>query len=128
LLLPELGVIEADDPRFISTVAVTERELLRGRHVMRYANADDFGMPEAAFLICRFWLIDAYWALGRRQEARDLFVDALQHRNRYGLLAEDIHLQTGELWGNFPQTYSMAGLILTAMRLSRSWEDRYWRG
>ena len=32
------------------------------------------------------------------------------------------------LWGNFPQTYSMAGLILTAMRLSRSWEDRYWRG
>jgi hypothetical protein len=29
---------------------------------------------------------------------------------------------------NFPQTYSMAGLILTAMRLSRSWEDRFWRG
>src|SRR5688500_17752286 len=27
-----------------------------------------------------------------------------------------------------PQTYSMAGLILSAMRLSRSWEDRYWRG
>jgi len=96
--------------------------------VMRYANADDFGMPEAAFLTCRFWLIDAWWWLGRRQEARDLFVDALQHRNRYGLLAEDIHPQTGQLWGNFPQTYSMAGLILTAMRLSRSWEDRYWRG
>ena len=49
-------------------------------------------------------------------------------RNRYGLLSEDIHPQTGALWGNFPQTYSMAGLILTAMRLSRSWEDRYWRG
>ena len=50
------------------------------------------------------------------------------YRNRYGLLSEDIHPQTGALWGNFPQTYSMAGLILTAMRLSRSWEDRYWRG
>jgi len=36
--------------------------------------------------------------------------------------------QTIALWGNFPQTYSMAGLILSAMRLSRSWEDRYWRG
>jgi hypothetical protein len=34
----------------------------------------------------------------------------------------------GALWGHFPQTYSMAGLILSAMRLSRSWEDRYWRG
>ena len=47
-------------------------------------------------------------------------------RNRYGLFAEDIHPQTGRLWGNFPQTYSMAGLILSAMRLSKSWEDRYW--
>jgi GH15 family glucan-1,4-alpha-glucosidase len=56
-----------------------------------------------------------------------LFVDSLRHRNRYGLLAKDIHPETGQLWGNFPQTYSMAGLILTAMRLSRSWEDRYWR-
>ena len=128
LLLPELGVVEAEDPRFVSTVAAIERELLRERHVMRYASADDFGLPEAAFLICRFWLIDAWWALGRRQQARELFEDALQHRNRYGLLAEHIHLQTGALWGNFPQTYSMAGLILTAMRLSRSWEDRYWRG
>ena len=48
-------------------------------------------------------------ALGRKEEARELFVDALRHRNRYGLLSEDIHPQTGELWGNFPQTYSMAG-------------------
>ena len=102
LLLPELGVIEANDPRFLSTVAAIERELLRDKHVMRYASPDDFGMPEAAFLICRFWLIDAWWALGRKQEARDLFVDALQYRNRYGLLSEDIHLQTGALWGNFP--------------------------
>lgn len=128
LLLPELGVVEADDPRFVKTVAAMERDLLRGKHMMRYASPDDFGMPEAAFLICRYWLIDAYWALGRKEEARELFVDSLQYRNRYGLLAEDIHLQTGGLWGNFPQTYSMAGLILTAMRLSRSWEDRYWRG
>jgi GH15 family glucan-1,4-alpha-glucosidase len=52
----------------------------------------------------------------------------MQHRNRYGLLSEDVDPQTGVLWGNFPQTYSMAGLILSAMRLSRSWEDRYWRG
>ena len=127
LLLPELGVIEPDDPRFVRTVAAMERELVREKHVMRYAGADDFGLPATAFLICRFWLIDAWWSLGRHDEARELFVDALAHRNRYGLLSEDLDPQTGALWGNFPQTYSMAGLILTAMRLSRSWEDRYWR-
>ncbi len=85
LLLHELGAVEAADPRFVSTVAATERELLRGNHVMRYASPDDFGLPEGEFLICRFWLIDAWWALGRKQEARELFADALQYRNRYGL-------------------------------------------
>jgi GH15 family glucan-1,4-alpha-glucosidase len=127
LLLPELGVCEVDDPRFVKTVAAMERELLREKHVMRYAAEDDFGVPVTAFLICRFWLIDAWWALGRREEAREAFTDALAHRNRYGLLSEDVDPKTGALFGNFPQTYSMAGLILTGMRLSRNWEDRYWR-
>jgi GH15 family glucan-1,4-alpha-glucosidase len=128
LLLPDLGLIEPNDPRFVSTLEVVDRELRREQHVMRYVGSDDFGFPETAFLICRFWLIDALWISGRRSEARDRFIDALKLRNRYGLCSEDVHPKTGELWGNFPQTYSMAGLILTAMKLSRSWEDRYWRG
>ncbi len=127
LLLPDLGLIEPGDPRFADTVKALDAELRRERHVMRYVAGDDFGLPETAFLICRFWLIDAYWQLGRIEEAREMFADALNHRNRFGLLSEDVHPKTGELWGNFPQTYSMAGLILSAMRLSRSWEDRYWR-
>ena len=127
LLLPDLGICEVDDPRFINTVAAMERELLREKHMMRYAAEDDFGMPATAFLICRFWLIDAWWAQGRKEEARDLFDDAMAHRNRYGLLSEDIDPKTGALFGNIPQTYSMAGLILTGMKISRNWEDRYWR-
>jgi GH15 family glucan-1,4-alpha-glucosidase len=128
LLLADLGLIAPEDPRFASTVMQIENELRRGLHVMRYATADDFGIPDTAFLICRFWLIDAIAALGRRDEARDMFVDALGLRNRYGLLSEDVHPATGELWGNFPQTYSMSGLIQSAMKLSRNWGDRYWRG
>ena len=128
LLLPELGMIDAKDPRYVATVETISRELLRGQHVMRYTGEDDFGLPETAFLVCRFWLIDALWALGRADEARAMFEDALQHRNHYGLLSEDVDPTTGALWGNFPQTYSMAGLITTGMRLSRSWEDRYWHG
>ena len=127
LLLPDLGLVEPHDPRFVSTVAAIEKDLVRGRHVMRYAAEDDFGLPETEFLVCRFWLIDALCAMGRKEEARERFEDALGLRNSYGLLAEDIHPQTGALWGNFPQTYSMAGVVLSAMRLSQSWEDRYWR-
>jgi GH15 family glucan-1,4-alpha-glucosidase len=128
LLLAELGLLEPGDERFAKTVSAIERELFQHNNVMRYATADDFGLPETAFLVCRFWLVDAWWSLGRREEARELFADALARRNRYGLLSEDIDPRTGRLWGNFPQTYSMAGLIMSAMRLSRSWEDRYWRG
>ena len=116
------------DPRFVSTVNAIERELKRDMNVMRYTSADDFGLPETAFLICRFWLIDALWAIGRKEDARDMFIDALKLRNSYGLMSEDVHPATKELWGNFPQTYSMAGMILSAIRLSKSWEDRYWRG
>ncbi|HEY5379365.1 MAG TPA: glycoside hydrolase family 15 protein [Pseudolabrys sp.] len=128
LLLAELGLIAPDDPRFVSTVNEIARELRRDFHVMRYVAADDFGLPETAFLICRFWLIDALWETGRRDEAKEMFIDALKLRNSYGLLSEDVHPVTGRLWGNFPQTYSMSGLILTAIKLSRSWGDRYWRG
>ncbi|MGQ0740976.1 MAG: glycoside hydrolase family 15 protein [Alphaproteobacteria bacterium] len=128
LLFAELGVVEPTDPRYLKTVAAVERELRRGKLMMRYAGKDDFGEPETAFLICSFWLIDALWSLGRHEEARDLFRETLRYRNTYGILSEDVHPETGALWGNFPQTYSMAGLIVTGMRLSRSWEDKYWRG
>ncbi|MDE0060928.1 MAG: glycoside hydrolase family 15 protein, partial [Defluviicoccus sp.] len=83
------------------------------------------GAPENAFNVCTFWYIDALAALGRRQEARRLFENMLASRNSMGLLSEDLDTRTGELWGNFPQTYSMVGLITSAMRLSRPWEDAF---
>ena len=101
LLLPELGLIDAADPRFAGTVAAIEQDLVHGQHVLRYAAADDFGLPETEFLVCRFWLIDALCLLGRRDEARARFEHALSLRNHYGLFAEDIHPETGALWGNF---------------------------
>ena len=71
-------------------------------NVMRYSSADDFGLPETAFLICRFWLIDALWAIGRKEDARDMFVDALKLRNSYGLMSEDVHPATQGTVGQFP--------------------------
>ncbi len=127
LLLPGLGLLPATDPRFLATVAVTEQHLLRNGFVMRYVEADDFGKPHSAFLVCTFWYIDALASVGRRGEALALFENVLAHRNHLGLLSEDIAPDTGVLWGNFPQTYSQVGLIFAAMRLSRSWEEGMWR-
>ena len=56
-----------------------------------------------------------------------MFEHLLTCRSHLGLLSEDLDTKTGELWGNFPQTYSMAGIINTATRLSSSWEDAWAR-
>jgi GH15 family glucan-1,4-alpha-glucosidase len=127
LLLADLGLLEATDPRFIRTCETIGRDLMRRGRIMRYTSEDDFGPPETAFLVCNFWYIDALAAIGRRDEARALFEDLLSRRNVFGLMSEDLHPDTGALWGNLPQTYSMAAIIESAMRLSRPWEDA-WRG
>ncbi len=123
LLLADLGFVKADDPRFIATVEAIGRTLKRGDGLYRYLAEDDFGTPETSFTICTFWYIDALAAIGRRDEARELFERVLGRRNHLGLLSEDLSFETGEAWGNFPQTYSHVGLVMAAMRLSRPWQD-----
>jgi GH15 family glucan-1,4-alpha-glucosidase len=91
--------------------------------MFRYFAEDDFGVPENAFNICTFWYIEALAAIGRRDEAREMFDNMLALRNPLGLLSEDIDPTTNALWGNFPQTYSMAGIINAAVRLSVPWGD-----
>ncbi len=122
LLLHDVGFLSADDPCFSSTVAAIERELKKGNYVYRYVEADDFGTPKNAFIVCTFWYIHALAALDRIDEARNLFKNLLSKRNRLGLLAEHIDPTTGEQWGNFVQTYSMVGLINSAIRLSKRWD------
>ncbi len=121
LQLAELRYLAPDDPKFLTTFAAVERELRRGDHMLRYAKEDDFGAPETAFNICTFWLIDALARTGRHDDARELFSIMLGHMTRSGLLSEDMDLETGELWGNFPQTYSLVGVINCAGLLSKSW-------
>ena len=124
LLMIEVGFIDAKDPRFVSTLAALETHLCDGPYMRRYEAPDDFGKPETAFNICTFWRLDALAKTGRKDEARAIFETMLAARNHLGLLSEDTHPVTGEMWGNFPQTYSMVGIINAAMRLSAPWESR----
>jgi len=121
LQLLELRFLSAEDERFKSTFTMVERDLRRGEHMLRYAAEDDFGAPETAFNICTFWLIEGLAMMGREEEARELFCTMLGHRTASGLLSEDMDFESGELWGNFPQTYSLVGVINCAGLLSKSW-------
>jgi GH15 family glucan-1,4-alpha-glucosidase len=122
LLMAEVGIIDPRDPRFVATVDALERTLCDGPYMRRYEAADDFGLPETAFNICSFWRLDALARIGRRDEALAIYEAMLASRNHLGLMSEDTHPATREMWGNFPQTYSMVGLINGAVRLSEPWE------
>lgn len=125
LLMGELDFLRADDPRLASTVRAIEQQLRRGHLLLRYDRPDDFGLPETAFLVCTFWWVQALALIGERDRAREEFERLLACRNRFGLLSEDIDAASGELWGNYPQTYSLVGIIVCAMRLSKRWDDAF---
>ncbi|MCL9997850.1 MAG: glycoside hydrolase family 15 protein [Erythrobacter sp.] len=123
LQMVELRFLEPDDPRFLSTFEAVEAQLRRGDFMLRYAAEDDFGAPETAFNVCTFWLIEALHLVGRSDEARALLVTMLSHTTASGLLSEDLDYNSGELWGNFPQTYSLVGVINCAGLLSKPWSS-----
>jgi GH15 family glucan-1,4-alpha-glucosidase len=125
LLMSELQFVEPDDPRFIGTLRAVEKHLQRGDFLLRYDEEDDFGRPDSAFIVCTFWWILALANTGEKARARKLFENILRCRNHLGLLSEDVSIDGTELWGNFPQTYSMVGLIQCATRLSIPWEKAY---
>jgi GH15 family glucan-1,4-alpha-glucosidase len=123
LQLVDLGFLDPRDPRQVATFDAIERDLKKGPYLFRYVEPDDFGEPETAFNFCTFWFIEALHQNGRYAEAREIFEQMLSRRTHAGLLSEDIAIETDELWGNYPQTYSLVGIINCAVLLSRSWTD-----
>jgi GH15 family glucan-1,4-alpha-glucosidase len=122
LLMETYGFIDASDPRYISTVKATQRELSRNGLMYRYKNRDDFGLPSSSFTICTFWLIQALHRIGEKTEARKLFDELLSYSNHLGIFSEDIDFGSKRLLGNFPQAYSHLALIETAMLFSEDVE------
>ena len=119
--LVDLRFLRPDDPRNGSTLRAIEKQLRRGSNLLRYDLPDDFGAPETAFNFCTFWFIEGLHRIGETEEARRLFEEMLARRTHAGLLSEDVSLSDGTLWGNYPQTYSLVGLINCAVLLSRPW-------
>jgi GH15 family glucan-1,4-alpha-glucosidase len=121
--LVDLRFLTPEDPRNRETLKALEKSLRRGSSFLRYDQPDDFGVPETAFNFCTFWFIEGLHLIGETEEARRLFEAMLARRNHAGLLSEDVSLIDGTLWGNYPQTYSLVGLINCAVLLSRPWSS-----
>jgi GH15 family glucan-1,4-alpha-glucosidase len=120
LRLPIHGLIEASDPRMLSTIRRIERQLMKDGLVYRYVDiGDHIPGDEATFTTCTFWLVNNYVLLDRLQEAKELFEHVLSFKNDLGLFAEEIEPVSREQLGNFPQALTHVGLISSAGGMAR---------
>jgi GH15 family glucan-1,4-alpha-glucosidase len=124
LLLPTLGILDARDPRFVSTVRAYEERLVDGGLMMRYRNEDDFGETTSTFTICSFWWAEALALTGDLDRAQEVFRRVIAHANPVGLFSEDVEARTGRLLGNFPQAYTHVGLIHAATTIGELLDAR----
>jgi alpha,alpha-trehalase len=118
LLIAEYGFMENDDFKFQKTVLAVKNALFYKGFMYRYMNRDDFGVQTSSFTICTFWLIQALFKIGMKEEARQIFEVLLRCGNHVGLFSEDIDFTTKRLLGNFPQAYSHLALVNTAILFS----------
>ena len=123
LLMAEVGFLPPGDARFAGTVAARRGAPasrappvpLRGRgRLRRSRRRPSTSAPSGT---STRWRASA--AARRRASCSST---CSPRRNHLGLLSEDIAPDSGEHWGNYPQTYSLVGIVNAAMRLSRGWE------
>jgi GH15 family glucan-1,4-alpha-glucosidase len=118
LLMHYYGFIDANDERFVKTVKSIRQHLQYKGLMYRYKSADDFGHPSSSFTVCNFWMIQALYAIGEKEEARRMFDSIVAYANHVGLYSEDFDFETGRLLGNFPQAYSHLAFINAATLFS----------
>jgi GH15 family glucan-1,4-alpha-glucosidase len=118
LLAPLVRFISPADPRWLSTLAAIERNLLDDSLVYRYRGDDGLTGNEGTFCICSFWFIECLARSGNVKKARFLFEKMLGYANHLGLYAEQLG-PSGEHLGNFPQAFTHLSLISAAYALDR---------
>jgi GH15 family glucan-1,4-alpha-glucosidase len=120
LLIPQVGFLPGSDPRVQGTVEAIRRELMPDGFVLRYDTSKvEDGLPpgEGVFLACSFWMVSSLKAVGREDEARQLFERLLTLTSEMGLLAEEYDPNAKRLVGNFPQALSHISLVNAAFDL-----------
>ncbi|MBV9817114.1 MAG: glycoside hydrolase family 15 protein [Solirubrobacterales bacterium] len=121
LLMPMVKFCSPAEPRFRSTLAAIESELVADTLVYRYDDAVSDGVAgdEGTFSMCSFWYVEALTRVGRLQDARLALEKMFTYANHLGLYAEQISA-TGEQRGNFPQAFTHFSLISAAYNLDRA--------
>jgi GH15 family glucan-1,4-alpha-glucosidase len=118
LMMPLVGFIDADDPRMLGTIDRIAEDLMQDGLLLRYrteSGVDGLAGHEHPFLACSFWLVAAYAAAGRQDDAEQLMERLIALVNDVGLLSEEYDPSGRRMVGNFPQAFSHLALIEAAL-------------
>jgi GH15 family glucan-1,4-alpha-glucosidase len=130
LVMPIVGYCKASSPRFLSTLRKIENELVLDGLVHRYGSSSEgLPFPEGSFVICNFWMAEAYAHLGDFKKSESYLMAIVNRANELGLLAEEMDPVSGHYLGNYPQSFSHIGwinahLTLAEQKLIRSKEEK----
>ena len=126
LMMPLEGMVTPQDPMWLSTLKVIDKQLVSDSLVYRYnpgASPDGLHGDEGTFSLCTFLYVDALARSGRLDEAVLTFEKMQTYGNHLGLFSEEIG-PTGEQLGNFPQAFTHLSLINAAITLNRELDRR----
>jgi GH15 family glucan-1,4-alpha-glucosidase len=122
LLIPLVGFLPFDDPRMVSTIEATQRELGSDGFLHRYGGEDGLPGGEGVFLLCSFWLVECLIALKRLDEAETLLRNMEGFANHLGLFSEEYDVEWQEALGNVPQAFTHIGYISSVLSLRQARE------
>ncbi|WP_237200685.1 glycoside hydrolase family 15 protein [Rothia nasimurium] len=115
LQLPQIGLVDWDDPRMLATVERIEATI---RHssgmIYRYDNSDShdgFEGQDNPHFISSLWLAEQYIRSGREEDGRALLDTVLACANDLGLMSSEYDFDQQRLTGNFPQALAHISLI-----------------
>ena len=124
LMIPLVGFLPPNDRRVQGTIAAIQRELTQDGFVARYRLSSTLGeLPpgQGVFLPCSFWMVDNLLAIGRRQEAEEMFRAAhLAGKRRRLYSPKSTILKPARMLGNFPQAFTHIAFVNSAFNLWHS--------
>lgn len=107
------GVLPADDPRMLATIAQIDKPIENGGLSDPVGGIHRYEYATAPFYLPTLWLARAYLRIGNFSQAQALIDLCLENATTLGLMAEHFNPVTHEQQGNFPQAFSHEELIIT---------------
>lgn len=121
--IPKTGLQSANTPVDASSKVPPSNNATTTVDAAGASGTSSTAAVKTARIIHTLWYIRALARSNRKKEGREIFEYVLSAANKCGILSDSIDVHSGELWGNFPMTTVMGGILQCAQVLSKKWME-----